>query len=123
MDLQENKKLASVPGDFGAKVTGRKTKKLSLPPEIYTILASFGITTAEGFYDAIYAERVQDLFQRALEKQCGWSVTDFMNAAGKLKTVLHGHVSDHLLYPVGRPKARAKRSESRKRRKRIRVPV
>lgn len=116
MQLFEQKKLTTRPGSFGAKVT---KGKLGVPPEIMEILVSMNLGTAESFFEALYDPRLQTRFQETLGEKLGWSVSDFMAAAFELGPVLDGHIADRLLYPCGRPAARA----PKKRRGRIRVEV
>jgi hypothetical protein len=122
MDLCENKKLKSTPGDYGVKVAGKKTKKLAVPTEIFAILSSLGISTAEGFHAAPYAKATQDRLLMELEQKLGWTVSDFMAAASKLGTILtlDGGLDESALYRL--PPVRSARSLRRApRERRLRV--
>ncbi len=127
MDICEGKTLKSASGSFGAKVIGPKgRRKLAVPPEIFSVLRTIGVNSAEGMHESLYDKRIQDRFQSLLEQELGWTVSSFMAAACRLGPVLDGHISDHLLYPVGRPKGlpqRRSRGAPRKRRKRLGVSI
>lgn len=124
MNLCVGETLSCKPGDFGAKVTGENRKRLAVPKEIFSMLVAMRIETAEGLFKALYESGTQDLLQEKLEKALGWSVTDFMSAAFNIGLTLDGYVSDSLLYPRGgRRASNEDASESRGKRKRIRVPV
>lgn len=120
MDLCKNKKLEAARGDFGARVVGKKTKRLALPSKVFEILTGFRIETAEELFKAVFGPKTQDCLQAVLNKELGWTVSDYMQASTRLKSCLNGHVSDHLLYPFGRQELRrSRRGEPRERRRRV----
>ena len=126
MNICEGSKLQVKPGDFGVKIVGKKgNEKLAIPSEVFRILVDLKINTAEIFYEAPFREHVQECLQEALHAKLGWTLSEFIKAASKLGEKLDGHISDTILYPMGRPDSIRLRTPEgvRKRKRRLRVRI